>query len=61
MSGLFFVLFALGLALGMTLFVLWGLRINKQDLLTNPVHAKPQEPTDHMLCEHDCECMASRL
>jgi hypothetical protein len=61
LSGLFLMLSALGLGLAMVLFVWWGARINRHDLLTNPVHAKPQEPTDHMLCEHDCECMASRL
>ena len=61
MSGLFLMLSALGLGLGMVLFVLWGLRINRHDLLTNPVHAKTQMPTDCALCEYDCECMSSRL
>ena len=61
MSGLFLMLFALGLALGMTLFVLWGVRINRHDLLTNPKHARTQTPTDCALCEYDCECIASKL
>ena len=61
LSGLFLMLSALGLGLAMALFVWWGARINRHDLLTNPVHAKTQKPTDCMLCDHECECMSSRL
>ena len=55
------MLIALGLALGMALFVWWGARINRQDLLMNPAHAKSPKPTDCALCDYDCECMSSRL
>jgi len=62
MSGLFLVLFALGLGLGMTLFVLWGARINKKEYLASPASARAvQSPTSDALSEHCCECMADKL
>ena len=61
LGGMYLMLIALGLALGMALFIWWGRKLEQHDILTNPERANAEELTDRMLCKHDCECMADKL